>query len=107
MCSKNFIEIKVPHLTKATGACENIATIFRLDYFGRKIYLTQTAQLQLEVLSQYLERVFADIRSFRAEPEIDDRHLTEFSMFEIKHLGNFQKLLKHIEETLWSGIQRF
>jgi len=29
-----FVEVVAPHLTKATGACENVATMFSLDYFG-------------------------------------------------------------------------
>ena len=101
-----FLEVQVPHITKATGACENIATMFTLNYFGRKVYLTQTAQLQLEVLSQKLKRVFALIRSFRAEPEIDNRHLTEFSLFEFEHVGNLKELMKHIENALWCGVKK-
>ena len=38
-----FKEIVVPHITKATGACENINTLFEVDYFGQKGYLSQTA----------------------------------------------------------------
>ena len=33
---QGFIEVVVPHMTKATGACENIATMFDVDYFGQK-----------------------------------------------------------------------
>ena len=108
MYEAGFIEVQVPHITKATGACENIATMFSLDYFGRQAYLTQTAQLQLEVLSQELGRVFTLIRSFRAEPEVDDRHLTEFSLFEFEHVsnGDLNELLRHIEATIWSGVRR-
>jgi len=106
MYETDFIEIQVPHITKATGACENIDTMFTLDYFGRLAYLTQTAQLQLEVLSQFLSRVFTLIRSFRAEPDVDDRHLTEFSLFEFEHVGGFDELLRHIENTIWYGVRR-
>jgi len=105
---KGFIEVQVPHITKATGACENIATMFSLDYFGRRAYLTQTAQLHLEILSQLIDtgRVYTLIRSFRAEPEVDDRHLTEFSLFEFEHLGGFEELLRHIENCIYSGVRR-
>ncbi len=105
MYEAGFIEVQVPHITKATGACENIDTMFMLDYFGRHAYLTQTAQLQLEVLSQFLGRVFTLIRSFRAEPDVDDRHLTEFSLFEFEHVGGFDELLHHIENTIWYGVR--
>jgi len=107
MDSQGFIEIQAPHITKATGACENVATMFTLDYFGRKAYLTQTAQLHLEVLSQIVDtgRVYTLIRSFRAEPEVDDRHLTEFSLFEFEHRGGFDELLRHIENTIYWGVE--
>ena len=108
MDSQGFIEVQVPHITKATGACENVATMFYLDYFGRRAYLTQTAQLHLEILSQLIDtgRVYTLIRSFRAEPEVDDRHLTEFSLFEFEHVGGFNELLRHIEYTIYWGVER-
>ena len=33
---QGFTEIVVPHMTKATGACENIATMFRSGLFWAK-----------------------------------------------------------------------
>jgi asparaginyl-tRNA synthetase len=108
MDSQGFIEVQVPHITKATGACENVATMFYLDYFGRRVYLTQTAQLHLEVLSQVIDtgKVYTLIRSFRAEPDVDDRHMTEFSLFEFEHVGGFNELLKHIENTIYHGVEK-
>ena len=100
-----FIEIVVPHLTKATGACENIATMFELEYFGRKVYLSQTAQLYLEVLTPFLERVWCIGPSFRAEPEADNRHLTEFTLIELEFKGGFNQLLEHIEGVILSMIK--
>jgi len=99
-----FVEIVVPHITKATGACENIATMFDIDYFGRHAYLTQTGQLYLEVLSQFLEKVWCTIHSFRAEPDVDNRHLTEFTLVEMEILGDFEKLLKHIENAIFYSV---
>lgn len=105
MENEGFVEVQVPHITKATGACENIATMFDLNYFGRKAYLTQTGQLQLEIFSQLIGKVFTLIKSFRAEPKVDERHLTEFSLFEFEHIGNLSELLRHIENTIYSGIK--
>jgi asparaginyl-tRNA synthetase len=53
---QGFVEVVVPHVTKATGACENIATMFEIDYFGPKRYLSQTGQLYLEVLTPFSRR---------------------------------------------------
>jgi asparaginyl-tRNA synthetase len=100
----NFIEVVVPHLTKATGACENIATMFELDYFGQKGYLSQTGQLYLEVLTPFLGKVWCIGPSFRAEPLADERHLTEFTLIELEFAGNFEELLKHIEGTICSMV---
>ena len=100
----DFIEVVVPHITKATGACENIATMFELDYFGKKAYLSQTGQLYLEVLTPFLEKVWCIGPSFRAEPLADERHLAEFTLIELEFAGNFEELLKHIEGTICSMI---
>jgi asparaginyl-tRNA synthetase len=99
-----FVEVVVPHLTKATGACENIATMFEVDYFGQKGYLSQTAQLYLEVLTPFLRKVWCIGPSFRAEPSADERHLTEFGLVELEFAGNFKELLDHVEGVLCSMI---
>ncbi len=99
-----FVEVVVPHLTKATGACENIATMFEVDYFGRRRYLSQTAQLYLEVLTPFLGKVWCIGPSFRAEPAVDERHLTEFTLVELEFAGNFKELLEHIEGVICSMI---
>jgi asparaginyl-tRNA synthetase len=101
---QGFIEIVVPHMTKATGACENIATMFEVDYFGPKRYLSQTGQLYLEVLTPFLGKVWCVGPSFRAEPTVDERHLTEFTLVELEFAGDFNGLLDHIEGTICSMV---
>ncbi|MEM5815389.1 MAG: amino acid--tRNA ligase-related protein [Candidatus Aenigmatarchaeota archaeon] len=106
-CEENgFIEIMVPHITKATGSCENFLTVFEVDYFGKKMYLTQTGQLYLEVLTPFLKKVWCIIHSFRAEPDVDDRHLTEFPLIELEFEGNFEDLIKHIEGIIYSMVSK-
>jgi len=51
-----FVEVVVPHVTKATGACENIATMFSVNYFGEQSYLSQTGQLYLETLTPFRKK---------------------------------------------------
>ncbi|MGC9059312.1 MAG: amino acid--tRNA ligase-related protein [Candidatus Aenigmatarchaeota archaeon] len=34
---EGFVEIVVPHITKASGSCENILTLFELNYFGKEL----------------------------------------------------------------------
>ncbi len=80
MESEDFVEVTTPTITSLTGACEDFSTLFPLEYFGNKAFLTQTAQLHLEPLvhSQTLRRVYSINHSYRAEPRADHRHLTEF-----------------------------
>ena len=100
-----FKEIVVPHITKATGACENIDTLFEVDYFGEAGYLSQTAQLYLESLIPWMNKVWCISPSFRAEPRVDDRHLTEFTLIELEFAGTFEELLEHIEGVITSMIE--
>jgi len=100
----NFTEVVVPHMTKATGACENIATMFEIEYFGQKGYLSQTAQLYLEVLTPFLGKVWCIGPSFRAEPYADERHLAEFTLIELEFAGNLKELLEHVEGVICSMI---
>jgi len=74
---RGFVEVQAPMFI--TAAVEGGATLFTVDYFGRKdIYLTQSAQFYLEALIYSLERVYTIAPSFRAEKSRTRRHLTEF-----------------------------
>jgi len=103
--ANDFTEIVVPHLTRATGACENVATMFTVDHFGENAYLAQTGQLYLEVLTPFLRKVWCVGPSFRAEPSVDERHLTEFTLVELEFEGDLRQLMHHIENVVNSMIQ--
>lgn len=96
----------MPEIVGVTGACENIDTLFKLDYFGRPAYLAQSDQLYLELLTPYLKKVYAEIQSFRMEPEADDRHLCQFALFEIEHVGGLDELIDHLTGILRSIAHR-
>ena len=101
----DFTEVVVPHVTKATGACENVATMFTVDHFGDNAYLAQTGQLYLEVLTPFLKKVWCVGPSFRAEPSVDERHLTEFTLIELEFEGDLRQLMSHIESVITSMAQ--
>src|SRR5579864_7920196 len=106
MESEDFVEVTTPTITSLTGACEDFSTLFPLEYFGNKAFLTQTAQLHLEPLvhSQTLRRVYSINHSYRAEPRADHRHLTEFVLVEPEiGYGNLRILLD-FEEGIVSYI---
>lgn len=106
----NYTEMVVPRVVRASGACENINTLFEVSsdgdaewFGGKRAYLAQTGQLYLEAMVPKLGNVYCVGPSFRAEPKADDRHLTEFLMIEIEHPGGFDELLKYIEGVV-SGV---
>jgi len=59
-------------------ACEGTTQLFELEYFGRKAYLSQSAQLYSEAGIAALGRVYSLGPCFRAEKSMTRRHLTEF-----------------------------
>lgn len=102
--ANGFIGVhNMPEIVGVTGACENIDTLFKVDYFGRPAYLAQSDQLYLELITPYLKKVYAEIQSFRMEPEVDDRHLCQFSLFEIEHLGGLDELIANLSGIIQSA----
>ena len=77
---RGFLEVQPPMLTAAAG--ESGATLFEVEYFGKKAYLSQTAQLYSEAMIAGYPLVYAFAPSFRAEPSRTTRHLTEFWQLE-------------------------
>jgi asparaginyl-tRNA synthetase len=112
---EGFLEIFPPKIVRASGACEDIDTLFEVGVEGNlywfnpkkphRVYLSQTAQLYLEALTPYLQKIYSVGPSFRAEAGNDNRHLTEFTLLEIEFRGEFKKLLKYIETTIYSVIK--
>jgi len=103
----NYTEVVTPRIVRASGACENVNTLFEVSsdkndkwFNGHKSYLAQTGQLYLEALVPKLGSVYCVGPSFRAEQKVDNRHLTEFLMIEIEHAGGFDQLLQYIEGML-------
>ena len=78
--SNGFTLVDAPILTPA--ACEGTTTLFELDYFGEKAYLTQSGQLYSEATCAALGNVYCFGPTFRAEKSKTRRHLMEFWMVE-------------------------
>lgn len=101
----NWIEVYPPILTFT--AVEGGATLFKLDYFGIEGFLSQSAQLYLEVMIYSLGRVFSLTPSFRAEKSRTRRHLAEFWHFEAEGaLYHFDDILRVQEESLAYAIKK-
>ncbi len=94
--SKNVFEATPPIII--TAATEGGSTLFEMNYFGKKAFLSQSAQLHLEALIFSLEKVFAITPSFRAEKSRTLRHLAEywhaeaeFAYFNLNELIDFEE----------------
>ncbi|MFC2149944.1 asparagine--tRNA ligase [Calditrichota bacterium] len=78
--SRGFICLDTPIFTG--NAAEGTSTLFEVEYFGSKAYLTQSGQLYAEAGAMAFGKVYCFGPTFRAEKSKTRRHLTEFWMLE-------------------------
>ncbi|KAJ2868934.1 asparaginyl-tRNA synthetase [Coemansia aciculifera] len=85
-----FVRIHTPALTandcEGGGETFNVVTLGtehpESDFFGKRVNLTVSGQLHLEVFAGAFKRVYTLNPAFRAEPSQTGRHLSEFWMLE-------------------------
>lgn len=98
----DFVYINAPSIVQS--AVEGGATLFGIDYFGKKAYLTQSAQLYEEAAICAFGKVFIMQPAFRAEKSKTAKHLTEFVMIEAEVAFNEQKDNMKLQEDLVNYI---
>lgn len=93
LMKENFTEIRSPKIVFA-GA-EGGTNIFKLDYFGKQVYLAQSPQLYKQALVGVYERVFEIAPVFRAEHHDTSRHLNEYTSmdFEMGYINSFEDIM--------------
>ncbi len=89
----SYLEVQCPMFI--TAAVEGGSTLFKMKYFDKEAFLTQSSQFYLETLIYSLGKVYTIAPSFRAEKSRTVRHLTEFWMLEAE--APFIDLNKDIE----------
>jgi len=95
--SKGFYEFQSPAIIP--GGAEEGPTLFEINYFGKKMYLTQTWQLYAEAAIYALEKVYCIAPSFRAEKSKTSRHLTEYWHTEMEVAwANLDDIMNYAEE---------
>ncbi len=99
---RDFVLISAPSIVGS--AVEGGSTLFGIDYFGRKAYLTQSAQLYEEAAICAFGRVFVVQPAFRAEKSKTAKHLTEFVMIEAEVAFNTQQENMKLQEDLVNHV---
>ena len=94
LSKEGFTEIHSPKINFA-GA-EGGTNVFKLDYFGKQVYLAQSPQLYKQAMVAVYERVFEIAPVFRAEHHDTSRHLNEYiSMdFEMGFIESFEDIMQ-------------
>ncbi len=102
LMGQDFIEFNSPKLI--SGSTEGGAEVFELDYFGKKATLAQSAQFYKQIMAGVFERAFEINPTYRAEPSVTTRHMTEFM-----HIDGEIAFIDSIEElvSLLSGMINF
>lgn len=103
---RGFIEVHTPRII--ASATEGGASLFPVDYFGRKAFLAQSPQLYKEELVMSLENVFEIGPFFRAEESRTHRHLSEFVSIDVEQafasaedvMQLLEQLIQHVCKTV-------
>jgi len=75
LLAKDFIEFQAPSVISSIP--EGGAEVFKVKYFEKDAYLSQSPQLYKSLLVGIFERVFSVNQIFRAEPSVTTRHIAE------------------------------
>ncbi|MHC5211639.1 MAG: asparagine--tRNA ligase [Planctomycetota bacterium] len=106
--SRDYVCMDAPIFTPS--ACEGTSTLFQVDYFGDKAYLTQSGQLYGEAGASALGRIYVFGPTFRAEKSKTRRHLTEFWMVEPEiawaDLNDVMDIAEEFVETIVQDVVR-
>lgn len=101
--SQGFTEIQSTKLSKS--GLEGGAELFEIDYFGEKLYLTQSPQFYKQMMVGVYERVFEVGKVYRAEGSNTNKHLTEFIGldFEMGFIESVEEVMQ-MEENIFEYI---
>ncbi len=103
--NRDFTLVDAPILT--ASVCEGTSTLFEVDYFGDKVYLSQSGQLYLEAAAMAFGKVYCFGPTFRAEKSKTRKHLTEFWMAEPEvAYADLNDIMKLAEELVAEIVQK-
>ena len=99
---EGFTEIFVP--TLVPFATEGGAEVFPVEYYRHKAYLAQSPQMYKQIMTSIFERVFTIAHSYRAEPSITTRHLSEYISLDVEFgfIDSWEELMELAEKVVLS-----
>ena len=102
LTTQDFTEIHSPKIVGA-GA-EGGSTLFRLQYFDRKVYLAQSPQFYKQAMIPVFGRVFEIGPVFRAERHNTSRHVNEYTSMDLEmgFIDNFTDVM-----NMETGLLRY
>lgn len=94
-----FTEIHTPKIV--SGSAEGGANVFKLDYFGKEVFLAQSPQFYKQIMVGVFERVYEIAPVFRAEKHDTSRHINEYTSIdlEVGFIENYKELM-HLETKM-------
>jgi nondiscriminating aspartyl-tRNA synthetase len=100
LTANDFTEFHSPKLL--AGSTEGGAEVFKLDYFGKQATLAQSAQFYKQIMVGSLERVFEFGSTYRAEPSVTTRHMTEFITVDVEmgFINDYTDIMKLLNNLL-------
>ncbi len=103
----DFTQIYTPSLMNT--ASEGGSEVFTVKYFDRQAFLAQSPQFYKQMaMAAGLERVFSFGPVFRAEPSFTNRHLTEFTGWdlEISYINSHQEIMELEEKIIKNSFAK-
>ncbi len=113
LTSNDFVEFHSPKLL--AGSTEGGAKVFKLDYFGKQATLAQSAQFYKQIMVGAFERVFEFGATYRAEPSMTSRHLTEFITVDVEMgfingmediMQTINDMILHVEQIVLANLRK-
>ncbi len=98
---RGFVEVHTPKIV-GSGA-EGGATLFEVDYFGKKAFLSQSPQLyKQELMATGFDKVYEIGNYFRAEKSDTSRHVAEFTMWDVEmaFIESQEDVMSFLEEAI-------
>jgi len=101
--SRGFTEIQSTKLSSA--GLEGGSEMFKVNYFEKEMFLTQSPQFYKQMMVGVYERVFEVGKVYRAESSNTNKHLSEFIGFEFEmgFIENVEEIMQ-VEENVFEYI---